>query len=29
MTQADVLLERWNGDWKQELDPLFSGEFIY
>jgi glutamate--cysteine ligase len=28
MTQADLLLERWNGEWHQQLEPLFSSEFL-
>ncbi len=28
-TQADLLLDRWNGEWNQRLEPLFSSEFVF
>ncbi|MCZ6728841.1 MAG: glutamate--cysteine ligase [SAR324 cluster bacterium] len=27
-TQADLLLDRWNGEWNQSMEPLFSSEFV-
>ena len=27
-TQADVLLDLWNGDWNQDVTPIFSSEFV-
>ena len=27
-TQADLMLERWNGEWNQQLEPLFSSDSL-
>ena len=28
-TQADLLLERWHGEWNQRIEPLFESEMAY
>ena len=28
-TQADVMMDLWNGQWNQNIDPIFSSDFVF